>query len=106
LVLSDLTAGWTYSALVHASTDFGSVGCVEWITEDEPASDGVSQGQLPNFGSVVFSNASAIAFGHTNTISALRHLNLSLVFDGHRLDATSALDPTGAGFFQKWIATI
>ena len=106
VVLSDLTAGWTFTTAVHSKVDFGAAGSVEWITEDEPGADGVSQGLLPKFAPVQFSNANATAPGRSGTLVNFSRIGLNLFYNGHRLDVTSSLDASGASFSERWVAAI
>jgi hypothetical protein len=106
VVLSDLTAHWTFRMPIRPVINFGAAGSAEWVTEDEPGINGVSQGRLPNFANVHFVDATATVPGHSAPLSSFRRIGINLVYRGHRLVVTSSLDSSGSSFSQRWIAAI
>ncbi len=94
IVMKDLTTGQTYQTTVNYDSSLSSA---EWIEESPSA--GQMQVALDNFGSVAFTNATAVENGQSTSIQQANGQSITMAAqNGQALTQTSSLGSDGSSF--------
>ena len=94
IVMKNLTTGQTYQTTVNYDSSLSSA---EWIEESPSA--GRTQVALDNFGSVSFSNATAVENGQSTSIQQANGKSITMTAqNGQALTQTSSLGTDGSSF--------